>query len=1191
LLFASGGGSLSPPMGARWRRAASGCLWTLLALAHGPLGALRGCESAPVDHDRVGGPDLDAILEGVVGLRQALADAKSWDYVYFSDPPKHPDDRHSDPPPLPRDLAEAAGAQFISGAALPVQVFVVLVGFTDGRGEHGLRLAKADLKHKLGNQEASAPPLVSLRQMQEDGRGGGRAGADAGAGGEVHRVAFAYQWNAVAVDAAVTSALERELRLGMRALDPAGEEPASVPRSEGDVRTQRILYQVDVDRLERVLDDLVDSLGLRHGCTVVVMNPKRFRGGYGFRPGLSRPEMQLLRSTWNGPAEPELPEARAFMEAFRTWMGGQQRGGAAGGGGDGGETPAGEGREGSSHYWSRYAWKTGHMNFRDLEESSREWAEKWLEDTRAEWEVWEGEEGAVSASGPGLSDTVRKVREARFWRHALELLTDAGKGRYLEAILKAKGEENLPAEACLVTTWVSQQRWMLMDLTAGPLKWGPKHRPLDCVNTALDVPSPSSMWVVQHDLLQQASEAMEKLETDIEKAATARTEDRKAEEAKKAEEEAAARELKAQANETGAGGSTDSGNRGYDYYDYGGSSWNEKTAELKDALLVRLHKYRELATSVCRTPEEQRSAVCVALADRIHHTEREEGEEYALKDLVAEARNVTDEATGNSVVSESLLEAIFGKGAEAATMVPNGVDEFITGLRSAIARAVHSAIAPPLVRSTGIGASSRHDRDVVFRVQIVHEGSQTMRRWDHGRGRESGFPVESFKEQMLKLEPPSAKFSFDVSHVDMRSNKRLEKAFKASLRENHVHSHGSHGHVHSLVDALALSREISGDSRGWTPDKSLREHLAGWIPSHNGKVKSPPLVVPVYVFDLDAPDGPILFSGDVQAVALPGMVLALQSNPVEGREAEFAHALQDWPAMDVHCGDRPLGFDATSALAPTLAACAEWVAGLSRAPLRSVMGLSNAEGSFADEFTGEAWREDWLWAVGEGPLSATGGASAGFLLRSGLTAPATFPTLAVDQAHRGRVAIESDRLLQKYNRATAVLHGTSTAGLRGARGGRHSFLGWFDTDLRDIYTHGDRDQVYATTDRRSYKDQLQKDQKSIESAWRAMAIASGRLEWDVAFDELDKLETVVNRFAATAREAAVVCLRRRHAPLMPDHYLAHREGPFSDPAANSHALVLLAVTGLALLALRSQPQPQRRQRLGFLLAAAKDKAS
>ena len=1150
----------------------------MVALAAGPL-APRVCDAlrAPGDAaeaDPLGSAGLDRVLEEVVGLRGALAAGKSWEDMYFSDPPKYAADRYAERPPVPRDLAEAMEAQYISGAALPVQVFVLLVGFTDGRGGHGLRLAKAELKEKLDNREASTPPLISLRQHGDGGwaSGDGSVGGGwSGMGGEVHRVAFSYQWNYVSVDAAVMDVLERELRLGMRALDPAGNDPVGMP----GMAERMVEYQVDVDRLERVLDHLVEYLGLQHGCTVVVTNPKRFRFGYGFRPGLSRAEMALLRSVWNSRAEPELPEARAFIDAFRAWMK-VQKGPEEGGGGNGGvgkDAPPSE--DGSPRwFWTRYSYKTSYINVRDLEESSRQWAERRLADIEAEWDVWEAEERAIKVSGPETSAVVKRVRETRFWRHAMELLTVAEKGGYLEAILTAKGEESLPAEACLVSTWVSQQRWVLLDITAGPLKWGPKHRPLDCANTVIDVPSTSELWAVEQDLLPVASEAMTKLEEDIKETAVVRREEQKAKEA----EEKAARESEPQANGAESNDTTYD-YHAYDYhYDYGGGSWGELAAERKNELLVRLEKYRELAASTCRTPEEQRSAVCVALADRIHHTEQSEGEDYVLKQILLEARNVTDEK-GKSFVAESLLEAIFGEDSEASAMLPHGVNEFILSLRSAVARAVHSAAVPPLVRSTGIGASSRHDRDVVFHVHIVHEGSQTMSRWDHGRGKDSGFSLDDFKSQMLKLEPPSANFLFEVSHVNMWSNKHLANAFKSSLRENLAHSHGPLGHVHSLVDAVALGQEISNNPRGWD--------LTRWFASGNGR--SQPLHVPVYVFDLDATDGPILFKGDVQAVALPDMVLALQSTPMQGKEAEFAHALQDWPAMDVHCGSQPLGFDASSVLAATLAACAEWVAGLSRAPLRSVQGLSNEEGSFADAYTGEAWREDWLWAVGEGPLSATGGASAGFLLRAGVKSPASFSTLSVDQAHRGRVAIEGDRLINRYNRAVAILRGTSTAGL-GRHGDRSSAMGWFDSEIRDILTAGDRDQVHATTERRSYRDQLQKDRKSVEQGWKAVALAVGRLEWDKAFDELDRLETVVNRFAATAQEAAAVCLRRRNAPFMPDAHRARSSGLLSDRGDSLHAAFFVAVVGFALWLMRSQTQLKRRQRLGFLLDA-KDKAS
>lgn len=350
-------------------------------------------------------------------------------------------------------LANAAGVFQFEDVFLPVSVNVFAIGF-DGTGNLGVKIPWNLIHDWFSHNEHLVPhrtvPMMGVPQAP-DAHSGGRAEADA-ASARVHghnvshaaRVHHRYSFQIIETHPDVLRVLERHMHIHFRHIG------ASASNTDNDAK-----LQMDANIAIIILDDLSVSLGLNDNAySIFIVNPKaswmfdleaephahHFQRTvrYGYRAGFSNAEIDQVLAATERASEPVK------------------------------EDP--------------YDLSSDHDDSKEHGASPRMSAE-----LIAELEHDAKQEHAHEQSSRQEPQHVKLYEESAAWAKAqLALPFKAGPlsaASFAELLKKVPWGQRYTAwlqknmyaqEDCLVDTWVGPHRSMFIDLTAGPLAWGPE---------------------------------------------------------------------------------------------------------------------------------------------------------------------------------------------------------------------------------------------------------------------------------------------------------------------------------------------------------------------------------------------------------------------------------------------------------------------------------------------------------------------------------------------------------------------------------------------------------------------------------------------------------------------------------------------------------------------------------------------
>lgn len=192
------------------------------------------------------------------------------------------------------------------------------------------------------------------------------------------------------------------------------------------------LWQVDVDMMGSLFNSLVEYLELHDAYNIFILNPKRDvkRTKYGYRRGLSESEINFLKE--NKDLQSRILQSGSVPESMLAL--------------DKLKRPLYE-----KHPMAKFSWTI-------TEDSDTvEWYNRCKDALDNIERLYHGK---------GTADTIQsKVMQFSSGKNEdLKIL--------LEKDLKSGDHSGFHAE-CLTDTWIGNERWAFIDLTAGPFSWGP----------------------------------------------------------------------------------------------------------------------------------------------------------------------------------------------------------------------------------------------------------------------------------------------------------------------------------------------------------------------------------------------------------------------------------------------------------------------------------------------------------------------------------------------------------------------------------------------------------------------------------------------------------------------------------------------------------------------------------------------
>ncbi|XP_022157070.1 uncharacterized protein LOC111023880 [Momordica charantia] len=192
------------------------------------------------------------------------------------------------------------------------------------------------------------------------------------------------------------------------------------------------LWQVDVDLMDVLFTSFVEYLQLENAYNIFILNLKRDakRARYGYRKGLSESEINFLKENTHLQSKilqsESTPEAILVLEKIKR--------------------PLYE-----KHPMTKFAWTIAE------DTDTMEWYNICQDALRKVDELYQGKETSDIIQNKVLQILKGKEREMRL---------------RLDKELKSFDFSGFHAE-CLTDTWIGNDRWAFIDLSAGPFSWGP----------------------------------------------------------------------------------------------------------------------------------------------------------------------------------------------------------------------------------------------------------------------------------------------------------------------------------------------------------------------------------------------------------------------------------------------------------------------------------------------------------------------------------------------------------------------------------------------------------------------------------------------------------------------------------------------------------------------------------------------
>eukprot|EP01104_Vermistella_antarctica_P018574 TRINITY_DN6935_c0_g1_i1.p1 TRINITY_DN6935_c0_g1~~TRINITY_DN6935_c0_g1_i1.p1 ORF type:complete len:987 (+),score=140.82 TRINITY_DN6935_c0_g1_i1:91-3051(+) len=299
-----------------------------------------------------------------------------------------------------------------------------------------------------------------------------------------------------------------------------------------------------------------------------------------------------------------------------------------------------------------------------------------------------------------------------------------------------------------------------------------------------------------------------------------------------------------------------------------------------------------------------------------------------------------------------------------------GADHILDGFLSELSSVVSSSLKHLVVPPSPLFEADFSDR-VSFDVTLIrsHE-SYDPRAVNY-------FDFDSFKSEMGQFRLPHQEFTFSFKEVTTSSEPALTMAYQTSLRSVMIPSLGVNGDFKSYsqlyINSMEFRRQL--DAIRTRDKKGKRRAKLGRR-------------IPIFIISMDYPN-PVLVDKYYQAKALSDMVIAVQSD------------IPEWESR-LACSNKPIYWDLRNPLRALLQASALSLGGLVPTHI---------------EYNEAARRagQNWLWSVGDNPVSST------------TSSGAHFNQFQFDTVHRHFLVSDLDRSVALVNDGVEALKGLKTS--------------------------------------------------------------------------------------------------------------------------------------------------------------------
>jgi len=359
-------------------------------------------------------------------------------------------------------IARGFGLQEIERVVVPVRVNLLLIGFEgeqdqDGRGLISL-LDESFLSWFQHVEDELRHTFLSSR---------GDGSVDPEGDPRFSKVVYDFKYRVLTVPEIVTTVFEAAISTFMRPLAPP-----------------TLQYQVDIGRLEPVLESFIHAVGLTDSYTLILLRPKKFLREhitYGYRAGFSAAEMDVIlaeglvaKADETSPDHDEEEERAGHGHEHLAFMDEHDE--------DHEAAPVRRKLPVAPEFLQD-------LDRKDLTAEAEVWARDFLTQnqiilTRKKPEELDPETSELPPTillRDGLDDEDDHARRG----HLINMKADLTLPEMVDLTFVAGSREQkdqlrhiarglpLAAENCLVENWVGAGRYAFVDLSAGPFTWGP----------------------------------------------------------------------------------------------------------------------------------------------------------------------------------------------------------------------------------------------------------------------------------------------------------------------------------------------------------------------------------------------------------------------------------------------------------------------------------------------------------------------------------------------------------------------------------------------------------------------------------------------------------------------------------------------------------------------------------------------
>lgn len=317
------------------------------------------------------------------------------------------------------NIANYLRLQEVDSMYLPVPVNFIFIGF-EGKGNEAFRLQPEEIERWFSKIDHIFEH-TRVPQIEEVLNPFYKINVDKGNHHlpTLSHINYNFSVHAIQMNEKVTSVFEHAIATLSR-------------KDDVSVDDKDALWQVDLDMMEVLFDSLVEYLQIGNAYNIFILNPRHDvnRSRYGYRRGLSESEIEFLKQNTSLQAKirdsGKIPESALAIEKIQNPI--YQR-----------------------HPMVKFSWTTTD------ESHTGEWSDRCSEALNSIEKMYQGKDTDYIIQSKILQVLHGKSEDLKL---------------VLDKELKTGDFSGLHAES-LTDTWIGKDRWVFVDLSAGPFTWGP----------------------------------------------------------------------------------------------------------------------------------------------------------------------------------------------------------------------------------------------------------------------------------------------------------------------------------------------------------------------------------------------------------------------------------------------------------------------------------------------------------------------------------------------------------------------------------------------------------------------------------------------------------------------------------------------------------------------------------------------